>query len=480
MDNNEKLDTIARITVNPFAFLELVKIQEPGKLVLEYQLWPHLIDFYRELENQKLIDLIKAKQIGVSWALAIHALRKIMTVPGMNVLEISQGEREAQSLLVKSRIVFSNMPDWIKNEPAYELEFDSTEKFGFKNLHSRITALPSKETSGIGETAGLVIHDESDFHDYYEVNLSHTSATVADSPDRQLISVSTVDKTKPDSYFKTHWKAARDGQNGFKALFYGYDVRPNRDEAWYQKLLKENEATPWVVEANYPRTAEEALSPQTATSCFNKERLDKLWYNSMDNPDIEQGFIYILYPPRVGTQYVAGVDVGEGVGLDYSCTTVVGKNGMDSEVVAVIYTNTLGTDSFAFETDRLCRKYLNAKICLDNIGIGKAVADKLEQLGYPNLYRSGAKDKIGWSLTRPNKRDLAVKLIEAVNNGSLTTRFKPQVSELMEYQWIKGYPEPTGKTHGDTVISLMFANEMLKHTGVVRKASMYVGGKKLF
>ncbi|MBU1082423.1 MAG: hypothetical protein KKB59_18200, partial [Spirochaetes bacterium] len=137
--------------------------------------------------------------------------------------------------------------------------------------------------------------------------------------------------------------------------------------------------------------------------------------------------------------------------------------------------------SFAYETDKLCREYFNALLCVDNIGIGQAVVDKLLQLGYPNLYYGDQKkEKVGWSLTRPNKRELASKLIQAIDDGSLITRFKPQVKELMEYQWVNNYPEPTGKTHGDTVISLMLANEMLKNAGPRKIARMWVDGHEVY
>ena len=475
--DNEKILEFAKFKMDIFSFLKYVKIQEPNKLALDYELWSHLIDFYNQLQKEKLIDLIKAKQIGISWALAIQALWEIYTIPGWPVLELSKGDKEAQSLLAKSKIVYDNLPDWMK---VYTLEPNSTEKFGFKEMRSKIVTYPSTESAGIGETAGRVIHDESDFHEYYEVNLSHTKATVADSPERKLVSVSTVDKTKPDSYFKRHWKSAEAGENGFKALFYGYDVRPNRDEAFYQAMVRENEATPWVVEANYPRTAEEALSPQSAQSCFKKDRLDKLWENAVE-PEVKQGFIYILCPPRVGIQYVAGVDVGEGVGLDYSSLSIVGKQGLSSEVVAKIYTNQLATDLFAYETDKLCREYFNCLLAVENNSLGVAVTNKLVELGYPNLFYSDSeKRKVGWTTGEKNKQLALIELVQSINDGSLTTRFRPQIKELMEYQWVNGKPMPTGQTHGDTVISLMIANQMLKKVGTPQKASMWIRGRQVF
>ena len=489
MNKREQLFEGERCRQSIFHFLKYVKIKEPGELAVDYILWPHLVDFYKQLANERFIDLIKSKQIGISWALAIQALWEIYYIDGWPVLEFSRGQVESQSLLAKSKIVYDNLPDWMK---IYTLEPNSTERFGFKEMGSEITAFPSTETAGIGKTAGRVIHDESDFHEYYEVNLSHTRATVADSPQRKLVSVSTVDKTKPDSYFKNHWKDARDDKNGFKALFYGYDVRPNRDEVFYQAMVRENEATPWVVEANYPRTADEALSPQSATSCFKKERMDKLW-DSTENPsETRQGFIYIFSEPRVGIRYVAGVDVGEGVGLDYSSLTILGKDGLNSEVVAQIYTNKLATDLFAYEIDKLCAEYYDPLLAVENNSIGVAVLNKLSELGRRNMFSSevtrktnvGSKltgiEKLGWTTGEKNKQTGIVELVESINDGSLDTRFKPQVKEMMEYQWVNGKPVPTGATHGDTVISLMLAHQMLKRVKTTAKASMYVAGRKVF
>jgi len=475
--NEEKLE-LARMKVDPFAFLKYVKIQEPGELVLDYELWPHLVEFYEALEVYQLIDVIKSKKVGMSWALAVHALRKIYTNPGWNVLEFSKGMVEAQELLAKSKIIYQNLPEWMK---IYTLEPKSTERFGFKEISSKITAYPSTETAGVGETAGTVIHDESDFHEFYEINLGHTSATVADTKGGQLISVSTVDKTKPDSFFKNHWKAARDGKNGFKALFYGVFSRPERDEAFYQQKVKENEATPWVVEANYPRTVEEALSPLTATSCFNKDVLASLWENASEDHEIRNGFIHILCRPRGGTQYLAGVDVGEGLGQDYSALSIIGKYGLNAEVAAVIYINTLGTEEFAFDVDKLCRDYFNPPLVVDNIGVGRAVVDTLVRLGYPNLYYSDSeKKKAGYSLTKPKKRELVSKLVEKINNGSLITRFPPQIKELMEYQMINGYPEPTGRTHGDLVISLVLPMVVWDRVGSPLMAKAFVAGRQIW
>ena len=483
----EKIKELTKVFADPLAFLPYVKIQEPGELALDYELWPHLVEFYEALETYKLILLIKSKQIGISWALAARALRKIYTTPGANILELSSGQKEAQKLLGKSRIIYHNLPEWMK---VYTLEPDSTEQLGFKEMRSLITALPSTEKAGIGETSDWVIHDEADFHEFFEVNLGHTLATIADDPRRRGTIVSTVDKATPDSYFKELFKAAPG--NGFHPIFYRFSVRPGRDEAWLEEQRRINESTPWVVEANYPRSVEEALSPLSAQSCFKEGSLYKLWENRIENPETRQGFIYILSPPHIGTEYVAGVDVGEGVGLDYSCSSIIGRQGLNTEVAAVIYTNEVATDLFAYETVKLCREYFDCLLGIENNSLGIAVTNKVVELGYTNLFSSEAhkkqelgkettgQEKVGWTTGDKNKQLALIELVQSVNDGSLTTRFKPQIKELMEYQWMNGKPVPTGKTHGDTVISLMIANQMLKEAGGIAEASMYIGGRKIF
>lgn len=488
----EKLEDLTRIFADPTYFLKYVKIQEPGQLALEYKLWPHLIEFFQALEDYRLNILIKSKQVGISWALASRVLRELMTVPGCNILELSSGEKEAQKLLAKTKIIFNNLPEWLREVPDYEIGANSTEQFGFKGMRSLVTALPSTEKAGIGETSGWVIHDEADFHDYFEINLGHTLSTVSDSPTRKLTIVTTLDSSKPDSIVREMFKAAQAGLNDFHPIFYNRYARPDRNEAWFEGIQRELEATPWLIKQNYPLTVEEALSPQSAQSCFKKEVLDNLWDNVIEPIETRQGFIHILHPPRVGTQYVGGVDVGEGVGLDYSCLTIVGKYGLQAEVVAVIYSNKVGTAEFAYDVAQLCneyrnplvnvdnKEYQNLLLNVDNIGIGRAVIDKLLELGYTNLfYGDKERKKAGWSLTRPNKRELVVKLVESINDGSLITRFKPQIKELMEYQWVRDYPEPTGKTHGDTVISLMLANQMLPNVGIKREMHAYIKGRRI-
>jgi hypothetical protein len=456
-----------KIVQDPLYFLRYVRIQEPGELERKYEIWPHLVEFFDALHKFPRIIVLKSKQIGISWALAVDTTKHILTVPGANVSEISNVELSAKSLLEKSQTVYNHLPEWLKNvgNRPFTRYPDSTEAFGLKEMRSQIRALTSTKTSSIGENLSRGIHDEADFHEYFEDNFAHTDPATRKG---QLIVVSTADKTKPDSFFKNLYKNARAGKNDFKPFFFGALSRPDRDMEWYEreKEIWKAQNLLWMFEQNYPLTEEEALSPISAQSYFNRDILNTLWQNACSPEETRQGFIYIYQPWKPGYLYGAGVDVAEGVGLDYSVLTIIGKYGLSAEVVALIYSNTLSTDLFSYYISQLCGEYKNPLLFVENAGLGESVISRLLESKYPKLYytgkEAGKEGKAGWTSSRNRKLNALNVLSNDVNDGSLITRFKPQVQEMMEYQVVDGYPQPTGATHGDTVISFMLADLAVK------------------
>ena len=478
----KKLEEISYMKGNILQFVKYVKIVEPGGEV-QYELWPHLVRFFQELKKGKLIIVLKSKQIGISWALAVYVVHHIIYTPNANVLMISKGEDEAKELLSKCKVVYFSLPLWMK---GFTCEPNSIESFGLKERGSKIRALPSTTVASIGETASLVIGDEADFHPFAQENYAHTKPTI--DAGGQMVLVSTADKSEPDSWFKRLYKDARSNKNDFFPLFFGYNSNPRRTEEWLkrERQVAKDGGYLWMVEQNYPTSEEEALSPLSAQSVFDKEALDNLWYNACQPVETRKGITHIFEKPQVGWKYAAGADVGEGVGLDYSVLTIIGKYGGQFSVSAIIYSNTIKTDMFAYEIDQLCGEYFYPELAVENNSLGVATINKLLELNYKNLFSSDAgKKKAGWTTGETNKEIAMMQLVQNINNGSLITRFKPQIQEMMEYQYIQGRtrkikPSPTGKTHGDTVISLAIALQMAKNIKNIAKTTIYCGGRKLY
>lgn len=397
-----------------------------------------------------------------------------LTIPYANILLISKGEREAWELLSKCRFIYSNLPDWLKQP----LSLDSVSCMGFSVLGSKISTLPCTGTAGIGEAATLVICDEWDKWDMeiQEQNFASLKPTI--DAGGKFIGVSTSDKAKVDSFFKEVLRSARAKENNFVYLFYPWNVVPDRDTNWYER--QRADYPDYLLKQEYPNSLEEALSPLTGQSVFNEIVLRKLLEKCVEPEETRRGFIHIIHPPQVGVRYVAAGDVGEGVGLDYSVLNIIGMEGLQAEVCAVIHSNKIKTDMFAYEAHELCKEYFFPLLAIENNSLGVATLNKLTELGYPRLYstkdKQGNIKKLGWTTSgglggfTGVRYAALIELSNAINNGRLITKYKPQVLEMMNFYFQQGAPPQAAKgSHDDTVLTLMIGNQMLKESPMIRE-----------
>lgn len=461
----------AELVTNPVSVLDYVYISDPLKGVVKFLLWAHLIECFNVFLTHSLIIVLKARQIGLSWLLAVYAVWIILTKPESNVLLISKGEREAFELLNKCKFILNHFPDELfPSKPTFSLNSAST--LGIQAMNSKITALPCTATTGVGEAATLVICDEWDKWEPFLQEQTFASLKPTIDAGGQFIAVSTVNKLEPDSFFKSVFRKALEGINNFKWLFYPYSVRPSRDDDWYER--QKREYPDYQLEQEYPRSIEEALSPLSAKSVFDKDALTRLLANVGEPIETRRGYVHIYKYPEVGVTYVAGADTGEGVGLDYSTLTILGTSAVGAEVVAVIHSNNIKPDIFAYEVYKLCEEYFWPLLAVENNGLGIATINKLLELNHHNLYYGDTnKEKAGITTTASSKQYSLIDLDTALKSGGLISRFKPQVLELFNFHWHEGRdgsykPQAASGCHDDLVDSLRFANDMRKFKAIRR------------
>ena len=105
--------------------------------------------------------------------------------------------------------------------------------------------------------------------------------------------------------------------------------------------------------------------------------------------DMEHFNVTIWEEPQRGCEYSIGVDIAEGIGLDYSVVFVnkFGRYGPD-EQVAILRDNNMEPLDLAFYCNLLGHRYNDAMMCIEYNGIGKVCADAvLLVYNYPNIYR---------------------------------------------------------------------------------------------
>lgn len=155
-----------------------------------------------------------------------------------------------------------------------------------------------------------------------------------------------------------------------------------------------------------------------------------------DQPNLRGGLLTIWeYPRSRGKrQYVLGVDVGDGLGQDYSICSVIRLPTIDepAEEVAQFCSNRHDTKAFSYVCDAIGRLYpdadgIEALAAIEVNNHGLAVQDMLQlHLGYSNFYLWEYADaaspekrystRIGW-LTTPRTRPLLL----AAFHSAITT-----------------------------------------------------------
>ena len=460
---------------NPFKFFEYVKILDAtSNQIIKFEMWPHLEYLIRAIYKWPLVIILKPKQVGVSWTfagIAVHWCDKTAT----NVIEISKGEDQAADLLAKSRFIETQLPKHLQHEKDH----DGTFLIHFKKTNSRIHTVPSTITAGLGETASLAICDENEFHPYAQENWGHLKPTI-DAGAKGVVG-STVDPTNINSHFKVLYRGARQGMgsfrpipgvnlvanegeipgpNGFFPIFMGYDCRPGRNEEWYERIKKTYDQE-WQFRAAYPRTEEEALSPITGRTVFDTSTLQKMQENAIKEVEIRQGSIHIFRRPKLGTQYMAGVDMAEGRGGDYSVLWIEGKEGLGRELVAVIHSNHILPDTFTFMSHELLKEFYCPRIVCGADPWGQMFLNDLVALGYDRgkIYASDKKrEKLGY-IESGKTRDQDLVQMEKSMRGNLQIHYIPAIKEFFAFQFSEnGRMEAAEGSHDDLVIAACKAN----------------------
>lgn len=413
---------------------------------IKFQLWPHILDGASHLINDRLIAVIKARQIGWSWLVAHYALWTAITKDNSRVMLFSKGEKECWELMGKCKFIWTQLPPFMK----FRLDSDSKEELSFPDKYSKIKAFASTVSAGVGETATVVVCDELEWHDYAAQNFNQVKPTISNGG--QYIGLSTVDKRKPNSLLKNLFKGAYyDKNNGFTALFYPYNVRPGWDEEWYEK---EKQSVPHdelggltpdlYMQQNHPRTVEEALSPVQSVSVFDLNSVDVMIESARPPlnlkekyPDLNFRICNIYKDFQIGRTYVAATDTGHGVGKDYSVTGILDIKAM--EIVADILVNNMSVEDFARWSVELLRIYHSPKWFPEDNDQGKWLIATAVNLGYKSWgYYDIKKHKIGWHTGGNNRGEIWGKVIPAVNNNQLIAHNVKGLSQLRDVQYYTG------------------------------------------
>lgn len=420
---------------------KFVKIHAPEETAdVPMELWPHLVDFFHILESHRLIVLLKARRIGLSWLMAARDLHTALYKGNVTIPIISQGEKEAWDQIERMDFIHQHLPDPLKPPRGN----DSKEELIYPTVNSVIRAMPSTKKAGRSMAGTRILFDEADHHEYFKTAYSAVKPLIDDAGG-QMIVASTSNPENMQSYFKELYRKAPG--NGFHPVFYPYTVRPGRDEGWWEQRKAES-LDVFEFEKEYPPSAERALSHPTTLVAFPHEILDEM-KKDVREPIEQNGVVSIYQRHSPGKRYASATDTSHGVGRDHSVTVILDV--ATGYVVADIFSNVISTRELAVVSIELLARYGNPLWAIEDNDWGHDVLERAVDLRYPRLYyeyrndfarRSNA-DVPGWHTDRGNREYLVWgELMAAVHARAITI---PSASGLAQFYDVIRNPRNRGK-----------------------------------
>lgn len=216
-------------------------------------------------------------------------------------------------------------------------------------------------------------------------------------------------------WYHSTWVDAIAGVNGFNPLRLRWQMHPERDEEWYEKMSKA---------LGPKRTAQEIDGDflSSGNTVFDLSDIKAIEDTLYDYPVIKsklngQYKQFSEYDPN--KEYFIGADCATGRNTDYSSFTLMDKNGEEH----VVYKGRIPLSKYGKLLGDTGEQFGFAKIAPETNDIGMAVTIQLQDEGYPNLYYSRkllkekgkykAKEELipGWLTTLKN-RSLIIEGLE--------------------------------------------------------------------
>lgn len=228
---------------------------QPGETELSempFRLWEAQRDLLAAMISERLLLILKARQLGISWLVLAYALWLCLYHGGRLVLVFSIGQSEANEMLRRVHAMYWRLPAELR-ATLPSITKDNTEEMAWSN-GSRILSLPARKTAGSGYTASLAIMDE--FAKNERDAAIYTAVKPTIDGGGQMIILSTANGAS--NVFYSLVQRAIQSAGRFVFRFLPWHARPGRDAAWYA-AVEADAIDASHMKQEYPATPEEAF-----------------------------------------------------------------------------------------------------------------------------------------------------------------------------------------------------------------------------
>jgi hypothetical protein len=448
--------------------------------------------------------ILKARQQGISTYCAGRVFWKSYFSPHSRSVVMAHDSATSDALFSMSKNLIRNMEgNLVPNEITSNAKEIKIQSPAYKDRDAvgsyRLYTAGSPE-AGRGTTPTIAHLSEIAFWTHDEKILAGLFQGISQAEGTEVILESTANGAQGEFY--RLWKGAVAGENEYLPIFLpwfitdeyrrtapeGMELTIEEEELVenydldndqiYWRRLKIAEGGKLKFQQEYPATADEAFIV-SGSNVFNIEKLNSLiprpeqrrsdWDPSSKMFDENrEGNLSIYEYPRWEEPYVIGADVALGVGQDYSAAVVMNNS---YEIVAIYRNNRIDPSMWGELLFYLGRYYNNAFLAVESNSMGIATLQKLEQMGYLNLYKQTKMAnvsneeglRLGFRTTSASKPVIIGNLKNLIDNEDIMIPSPILIRELKDYiSTASGKTEAAPGCYDDTVIALAICAEVLR------------------
>lgn len=420
---------------------------------IPFDLWPAQAELLAELPEHQRVVILKARQLGITWLVLGYALHLLVFFPVATVLLFSKRDDEAVELITRLTGMHARLPAWMRERVTVSNDHTWQVSTG-----SQAMGFPT--TGGDSYTASLVIADEFDLVPDQGRLLGQIEPTI--DAGGQLILLSRVDKSRPNSDFQRTYAGARAGKSDWHPVFLPWSARPERDQAWYDARKAAILARTGALDAlweQYPSSDVEALAPNARDKRFPGHWLAAC-YRPLDPIPLGGDQLMALPQltvyrrPEVGRSYVIGADTAEGNpnSDESACAVLDAATGEEVASLAGLFEPSV----YAGHLAGLSGAYNRAPVLVERNNHGHAVLLWLRDHASGVRLLKGLDGREGWLTNSLGKAQLMNDGADALRDAQVV------IHTLSCYQQLAGIEGATLRApqgdHDDQAIGLLLAH----------------------
>lgn len=438
-----------------------VKIMHPTEGLLPAVLYSYQKRVIKCYEKNLYNIISKFRQGGLTTVTVLWALWRCLFRDDQQIMVVSKTDREAKSAAMSINIAVDHLPDWMKPETGKWNEHEKQ----FMDTGSNLWFYAPDAARGKSIT--LLIIDEAAFIDNMEKHWKSLYPVV--SAGGGCIVISTVNGL--GNWYQVQYYKAIEKKNQFNVIELDFWEHPDYNSPKWEETTRNNIGeTAWNQE--YLRSflgSGQTYIPQHVIEDLEKFTRNNAparylfpdWANKItdDNPEKDDGAMWVWKEPVDGHEYIICVDAAEGQGsnADNSAFHVLDTGTL--EQVAEFYSNRIPPFELAQILHATGQFYNTALIVVENVGAGIAILTDLEKdMGYENLFveTSGGKDSPGVKSSKTKRPVFLEALQRRMINGTIKINSKRFVKELNTfiYNPVSKKAEAIKGKHDDLVMAL--------------------------